>query len=355
MATRVAFDGVTFRRVLAVDRRASVGTCVGRRGAVGHASSTAVQHLLQLARIAAAGAAGLEAERHHRAFEHGLTRCQAVEQQMIAVDEHRSARRCDAAARATPYRRRIAPVCAGGVRASRCRRPGRSRRSSSGRPAVRCLRRPQRPRGAECVARHGLAEPAQTPAVGRRYDAGDIVGARLETSRTDEPRDVALGRALHLGRQGLRRARARRIDCDTACECAHSHDSSRSGSSVATSLRSGDRGQRPARAKRRRLDLCTLDNHEHEPRAQVAVRVRVCRRQQPRESRADRSRRSRGSSARSWSTFGRGSVRTTRRGSMPITSAGPYSVRSMLPETAVVILPSCLACSVRPTVTRGRS
>ena len=80
-----------------------------------------------------------------------------------------------------------------------------------------------------------------------------------------------------------RALRSSLVDRDTACACAHSQDSARSGNSLATCAAvsviegSGWPAFDPRQARRNRA----VDHHQHQPGAQMIARSAIAGRQQP--------------------------------------------------------------------------
>ena len=276
-----AIDDVAPCRMLAVDRRRERRDRVLlRRAALGQ-RLTAVQHRLELLREEIVGRVGFEVERDHRAFEHGAARRRAVEQQAIAVDGDRL----------FPDVSKLRDQCR--VAGVLLRRPQAARErldvahgsrrefpvvvnGKLDRGRLRMV-----PRRTERLHQHGLPQSAQAPAIECRHDTRDVVLARLEPARTDQPRDVALLKLLHLGSEsGFVRFALLRHGL-----CVRPQPRFGEIGQLGRGLLRGERNgrQRTPRLQHRRTHQCAFHHDERKPRPQMVVGVRLRRCEQPRE------------------------------------------------------------------------
>ena len=283
LADLVVIDRVPLGRIFAIDRRRECrhGVRLGR-ALIGQILP-AVEHGLQILRVQGmrVRCIGLEIQRHHRTFEHGLVRCHTVEQEMIAVDCHRAdadvLQLAEQGLIAGIARRRSEPPRQGFDIAHRASRELPVK--VHGQFGVCRLRMiPGRRQGRIL---QGLAQAPQASRIERRHHAGNVVVARFQAARADQARDVALGILLEFGgqiRALLGEVRGTLASCRDRRHCLRvcPQPGFIEVGQFACRLCSGqrNRGQRLAgldagQCARHRA----IDHHQHQPGAQMLIRI----------------------------------------------------------------------------------
>ena len=136
------------------------------------------------------------------------------------------------------------------------------------------------PGGLQGVAGDRLAKPAQTSAVGGGHHAGDVVLAGLQAPRADQSRDIAFGVRIQLAGQGRAIGRCHLRHClrmRPQPGLVQIRQLDRGVGAVLSAIDGS--GRPPIRTGRRRLGA--LDHDQHQPGPQVIGAVGVRRREQP--------------------------------------------------------------------------